>query len=229
MIRPARGAAALALALPLTLGAALPATGDAVGGAGLEVTSELPAAATALIPGTSVEWTVGISTPGAAADGIISRTLTATGPLADHLTVAVDECADRECAAPHAVLVSDVRVADETIDLGSQDLSDARWLVISVTMTADAPASAQEEMGVLRLEARGAGETIVVSPGEAPTSAGPVPVSPSGPLALTGATSFFWALLAAMLLGGGVLLIAAARRRTRDEHAMHDTDERSTP
>ncbi|WP_221586224.1 LPXTG cell wall anchor domain-containing protein [Microbacterium sp. G2-8] len=224
-MRAARWVGALALILPLTLGAAQPAPETVVRGDALEISSELSADATALAPGASVDWTLGVSAPGADESGTMTRTLSAGGSLARHLTVEIGECAEADCAAPRTIIDAGAPVVGETIDLGDQDLADARWLVVTITMSPDVPASAQGQNSTLQFEARGAGEATAVSPGGTPDGASLVP--PNGPLATTGASSPLWMLLVAAALGGGGLLLVATRRRDRDGSATAITSLRA--
>lgn len=133
----------------------------------LTLISQMSEGAENLSPGEGVQWTVGVSARDVA-EGTISRDLTVGGALADHVRVSVDSCSSHPsgtgCGERTTLLEGVTPSAGSTIDLGTQDATAQRWLVVSVTLDEAAPDTAQSLTGSLRLHARGAGEELETTP-----------------------------------------------------------------
>lgn len=232
-------AVALAWALTLVTPTLAHAHEQVVRGQYLQLVSVMPDGADRLSPGVTVDWVVGVAAPGVE-DGTISRTLHVDGDLAPHLRVAVASCTERpvhDCAGRSTVVASGRPTSLRGIDLGNQKTSQ-HWLLIRVTLPEGAPANAQALTSRLRLEARGAGDELTITPepgapggpaeengtdgasnaGEPPID-DPLPSRPDGMLPGTGVQPGLWLLVAAAALLGGAALRSLRPRSVRTDEA----------
>lgn len=160
--------AALFLLLAMSTIARAEGPEQVVQGRYLELVSVTSGEAENLSPGDTMRWAVKVSAPDVE-DGTISRALVVGGALAEHVEVSVEACTSRptstRCPGATTLLGDRGAASGASYDLGTQAATDQQWLLVQVSLPADAPQSAQARAGTLSLQAQGAGEGLAVTPG----------------------------------------------------------------